>query len=695
MLKIYILQLTRTLPNVAKYLIAFAAVGAVSFLFPTTAKFKYRFEKGSLWNYEDLNATFDFAIKKTANELEAERTQLEQETPPHYEIDLAETEKRKKDFEQNFEDQLISIIRRDKQNIDVLKAKNEYFKFGNDLLERWLYRGIVEADSMLRAKDKNFIVHIVRGNTVEKQTFQTLSTYEKIKIELGDTLQKSPLKDAELLYSLLESSLTPNLRFNAELTKKYKQQQLEEIAQSRGMVRRGELIVRKNALIDDYVYQKILSYKEQYETETLGSRKFYLVFGGYCLFIGTLVWLFMRYLCLYAPPVFARIRWVIFLMLWVVLYTYLLYLTKVSGVMSLYVLPFCIVPIVVKNFYDRELALLTHILTVITAVAVVSPNFEFCVLQIAGGLIAIYFHVETRYWGGFFRSIFFIILTYACCYIGFALAEEGTFTYIEWRELFWLPLNGLLTMLAYPLIPLLGSLFGFTSNIHLAELSDLNNPLLSELSAKAPGTLQHSLQVAHLAEKAALAVRANAILVKVAALYHDIGKTLNPMYFIENQSDNNNPHDQMPPLDSARVIIDHVTEGVKLAHRYSLPDELINFIKTHHGTTSVEYFYRMYLRQYPDREADRYLFCYPGPTPQSREEAILMLADSIEAAAKSLREKTVASIDDLVERICSDKIANGQFRNAAISFRDLEQCKAVFKQTLKSIYHLRVEYPKK
>ena len=263
---------------------------------------------------------------------------------------------------------------------------------------------------------------------------------------------------------------------------------------------------------------------------------------------------------------------------------------------------------------------------------------------------------------------------------------------MHWVVFVWLMLNGFLTLLAYPLIPLLGNLFGFTSNITLAELSDLDHPLLKELSLKAPGTLQHSLQVSNLAEAAAKAIGAQDLLVKVGALYHDVGKTLKPHYFIENQS-GTNPHDQLSHLDSARIIIEHVTEGVKMAQQKNLPKIIVDFIKTHHGTTAVEYFYRLHNQNTEGGTNDRAPFQYLGPRPRTREEVILMLADSLEATSKSLKVKTNESIDELVERIVTDKVAHGQLQDSEMTFGELETCKVSFKATLKSIHHLRIEYP--
>jgi cyclic-di-AMP phosphodiesterase PgpH len=414
---------------------------------------------------------------------------------------------------------------------------------------------------------------------------------------------------------------------------------------------------------------------------------------GYYLLTTLILSLFVFYLKYHAAPIFAQLRWVLFLMGWIVLYTYLMYAIKSSDVLHPYMVPFCIGPIVIKNFYRRELAFITHVVTILTVGLITSPGYEFIFLQLMTGLVVTFTRFDTRYWANFFQSIFYIVLVYVLGYLGFLFIEESNLQNMNWSVFIWLMLNGFLTLLAYPLIPLLGNVFGFISNITLAELSDLSHPLLKELSIKAPGTLQHSLQVANLAEAAAKEIGAKDLLVKVGALYHDIGKTAKPHYFIENQS-GVNPHDQLTYLESARTIIAHVTEGVKMAEKYALPPLIINFIRTHHGTTAVEYFYRLHTQSTEGGSNDRAQFQYVGPRPRSREEVILMLSDSLEATSKSLKTHTNESIDALVERIVSDKISHGQLQDSELTFNELEKCKVSFKATLKSIHHVRIEYPK-
>jgi putative nucleotidyltransferase with HDIG domain len=373
-------------------------------------------------------------------------------------------------------------------------------------------------------------------------------------------------------------------------------------------------------------------------------------------------------------------------------------------ILDLYLVPFCIIPIIIINFFNPQLALVTHLITILLVSMLLSLDYHFILTQILVGMVAVVTKLKTRYLSNFFLSLLYIGLAYCIAFFSLEIVHAGTIfpvvtengTMVEegvrWYMLRWILFNIFLTLLSYPLIPLLEKIFGLTSDITLVELSDLDKPLLKMLSIKAPGTLQHSLQVANLSEAAAKAIDANALLVKVAALYHDIGKMHQPHYYIENQNDTN-PHDKLNHLESAQIIIQHVTEGVKLAKKHRLPSVLIDFIWTHHGTTRVEFFYRMHQKEHPDEEIDATLFTYPGPKPTTKEQAIMMIADSLEAASKSLKSPTEEDINNLVENIIKGKIAGGQLKHTNLSFKELEKIKVVFKKLLKSMNHVRIVYP--
>jgi hypothetical protein len=442
--------------------------------------------------------------------------------------------------------------------------------------------------------------------------------------------------------------------------------------------------VPRFGVISEPVQLKLESLKEHFEIEI--AQRSWGIYFGYFLLTALVIGLFAAFLYLYCRPLFDNWYELTFLLAWFPVFAYLVYIITRIDALSVYIIPFGIVPILVKTFYDKWLALFTHSMIVLLATFLSSSGFEFAFLQTLIGVVILLTNVDTRDWNQYFFTILYIFLAYC-------LVQQGSFKGIDLAMFNWIFLSTFLTLLANPLIPLLERMFGYTSSMGLAELSDLNRPLLQELAIKAPGTLQHSLQVANLAEAAARRIGANHLLVRVAALYHDIGKIIQPEYFIENQG-GVNPHDQLPYRESARIIIAHVTQGVELAKQYRLPKLLNDFILTHHGTTLVEYFYRKEQDAFPGEAISETDFCYPGPKPRTKEESILMLADSIEAAAKaSLKNPVPGDIQALVERIIASKLSKKQLEDSALTFNDLEKCKAVFLQILRSVYHARIEYP--
>jgi len=430
----------------------------------------------------------------------------------------------------------------------------------------------------------------------------------------------------------------------------------------------------------------------QMEKSNIFSSKRIIYFIGYFLLTALIIGALLMYSSKYFPERFQKISGTLFLLIWPVLFSFLVFLVNQNDSLSPYLIPFCLVPIIVFNFYGGRLALFVHIVVVLIASFLSGLGYEFTFLQILAGIVTVLIISETRYWNKFFTSILVILATYLIGYLGLALINSGSLVKSEYMVFGWLAMNSLLLLLAYPFIPIVEKLFGFTSSISLAELSDMNQPLIKELSLKAPGTLQHSLQVANLGEAAAEKIGANSLLVKTAALYHDIGKLKNPKYFIEN-SKGENHHASLSNFDSAEMIINHVKDGEAMAKKARLPQLITDIIKTHHGTTRVEYFYRQQKSQEPEREFDESIFRYPGPKPSTKEQTILMIADSVEAASKSLKNPTGQDIDKLIDGIVEYKIGEGQLSDSELSFNELDTCKEVFKSLLRSIYHVRIEYP--
>lgn len=684
-------KILNRLPQLYRYLLVVGVVAFIAWLFPDNAKFKYEFDRGQTWRYEDLYAPFDFAIKKTEAELEAERREVEQELSPVYELDPEVLRRQKEKFEDAFEGQL-QEVRQSDMFVDVRNRPRRYTEYGNWYLEKIYQRGVIQLAPQHADKGEDFVINIVRGNTSQRQTLGNVYTLAGARNLLSDSLPYSRLADPDFLFPILENMVRPNLFYNDTLTQKFREDLLAAITTSRDMVEKGEKIVARDGVVTGEIYQRLVSFKEQYEQRVTEKKSSLGIRIGYLLLTLLIVGTFLWYLNVYSQSIFRGFGQLTFVLMWLAVYAYVVFLVEQTDILSAYMIPFCIVPIVIKTFYNENLALLTHLTVVLIASFMSSLGYEFTFLQILAGLVVLLSDTDTRDWSRFFSAMIYVFLTYALSFLGLSLIKEGALETIDWQVYSWIFLGVFLTLLAYPLIPLLERLFGFVSSITLVELSDMNRPLLQELALKAPGTLQHSLQVANLAEAAARKVDADPLLVKVAALYHDVGKTKQPEFFIENQS-GKNPHEELTELESAEVIISHVTEGEQLARKYRLPKVLVDFIRTHHGTTRTEYFYRTYLKEYPEEEVDESRFRYPGPIPRSKEETILMMADSIEAACKTLKNPSEGDINELIDKIINGKISQGQLNDSEMTFEELQICKSVFKQLMRSVHHVRIEYP--
>ncbi|RZK66514.1 MAG: HDIG domain-containing protein, partial [Pedobacter sp.] len=445
-------------------------------------------------------------------------------------------------------------------------------------------------------------------------------------------------------------------------------------------------------VIDDEIFQKLQSFKEIYEaqTKTIGDSK--LVYFGQILLVGFIVSLLMVFLKLFRKDIFADNRQLTLILL--VTTTMLLSLTWAIklNLPSLYYIPFCIVPIIIRILFDTRLALYLHLLVILIAGFFVPNSFEFVFFQTTAGMVAIYSIRNLIKREQLLLSALFILSAYFISFVGIALLREGSITNIEWGNFVPFIVSVLLSLLAYPLIYAFERLFGITSDIALIELTNTNNKLLRELAFKAPGTFQHSLQVANLAEAAIFKIGGNSLLVRAGALYHDIGKIENPQYFIENQNTAVSPHDKLPYEQSAQIIIKHVHKGIEITRKNQLPESVIDFIRTHHGNTRVDYFYQSFLKNSPEKFVDENIFRYPGPIPFSKETGVLMLADSVEAASRSLKNPDAQSINALVERIIDYKLEQDQLDNCDITLKDIETIKLIFKTMLMSIYHVRIDY---
>ncbi len=674
-----------------QYLMVATAIILISLLYPNSVKFKYEFQKGQEWRYEDLSAPFDFPINKSDEEISEDKQQMERDISPYYRLNPSLQSAKLKDCEAAINRWKIMAVTQG-DSVDIEKKALDYIAFSERLLGGLLAEGVIELAPGHQGADGNFVINVVEGTNTYKRTISSFRTLGNANQLIRDSLNSLSSLMPSSLQQVIQSALVVNISFDKEQTEKVTAEIMSGFVTTKGLVRQGDLIVQRGNLITNEVYEKLVSFRDKYASDISSLRSAGVVFVGYLLITILIFVALMLYINAYNRELLLNWKHLAFILMWILLFSYLTFFIEKGNVLNAYLIPFCIVPVIVSHFFNFRLAFFAHVIVILVSGFLTTLGFPFIFMQIVAGVVAVLAVADARDWSKFFKSVLAIVLAYVLSFFAVSLVEEGSFIKVDWDVYGLLLLNGLLTLLAFPLIPLVEKLFGFTTSISLVELSDMNRPLLRGLAIKAPGTLQHSLQVGNLCEAAAREIGANELLVRVGALYHDIGKMEKPHFFIENQG-HGNPHDNIDAIESAKIIIGHVEEGVKLAKKNKLPKLLIRFITTHHGTTRTDYFYKTYLQNNPGISIDEEEFTYPGPTPISKEEGIMMLADTIEAAARALKNPDENDISELVEKLVAYKIDAGQLDKCALTYGEVAKCKKVFKKTLKSVHHVRIEYP--
>ncbi|WP_120181166.1 HD family phosphohydrolase [Pelobium manganitolerans] len=664
------------------------AVMIITAVLPKHAKFKYEFEKGNVWLHDDLVSPFNFPIRKTVDEIRKDKESILKSVLPVYEVDEKVLQNQILQYQSDFEAKWKNAGLPD----DASKSKN--FDAGYKILENIYARGVIGLNKKYQRDGEQYVISLLRNNVETQVSTATLLTQTTAVAKLTDLLVAEKNIHSDLLLDVLKDHISPNVIYNEALTERIEKQAIENVSATRGMVQKGELIVSQGSTVTEDIYQKLESLRRTYEESitTPSDRK--LTLAGQFLLVGMAVCLLMVFLYLFRRDIFQDNRQISLILLIVTGMLVSLSWAINLRLPSLYYIPYCIVPIIIRILFDTRLAMNIHLLVVLIASFFLPNSFEFAFLQITAGMVAIYSIKNLVRREQFLISALLILTNYFVAYLGISLIREGTLDAIDWPKFLPFIFSVLLSLLAYPLIYLFEKLFGITSDITLIELTNTNTPLLRELAFKAPGTFQHSLQVANLAESAIFKIGGNALLVRAGALYHDIGKMDNPQFFIENQNKGLNPHDKLPYEESAQIIIRHVLNGVEMARRNNLPEVIIDFLRTHHGNTRVDYFYQSFLKNFPEKIVDENTFRYPGPIPFTKETAVLMLADSVEAASRSLKEPDAESISNLVERIIDYKLEQNQLNDSNITLKEIETIKLIFKTMLMGIYHVRVDYLK-
>ncbi|HET8839181.1 MAG TPA: HDIG domain-containing protein [Flavobacteriaceae bacterium] len=657
----------------------------IVYLFPKGSQFKYDFNKGKPWQYDNLYAPFDFAILKSSEEIKEEKEQIFQNNIPFY------------DYNEKIPEQVASEVEKELQLVfsdSILEIhKKNLLRFSENLVKEIYEKGILLEIEPLK---DNRIIYLKRGNEVEEVAYKSILKQDGLEDFVNKKINLAGLEEfrsdiLEVIFNLAK----PNVTANKELTQTALQAKIDAISYTRGSISQGSRIVAKGEMIDANKFEILNSLKTEYEAKDWTQTNYFLIIFGYSLLVCLALSMLLLFIRKYRLTIFENNTKVTFIFFNVILMVLLTVLIMRVDIGYVYVVPLCILPLTLKAFFDARLGLFTHVVTVVILGFIVPNSYEYMFLQIIAGIVTILTVSELYKRANLFISVGQITAVYILAYFAFTIIQEGDLAEIEYTTFIMFLLGGVATLFVQPLIYAYEKLFGLISDMSLLELSDMNSKLLKELSNKAPGTFHHSLNVANLAEAAANEIGANAMLVRVGALYHDIGKMENPTFFTENQSTSVTPHDEIEPLESARIIMGHVLKGIEMAKKNNLPDRVIDFIRTHHGTTTVYYFYikEKELAEAEGNEVDIKDFTYPGPIPFSKETAILMMSDSVEAASKSLKEPTSYLIDSFVEKIINKQMDEGQFLNADITFKDIQIIKKVLKRKLNNIYHLRVEYP--
>ena len=687
----------------------------IVYLLPREGKFKYEFQKGKPWMHETLIAPFDFPVYKKQKQVDAEKDSILKNLKPYFKYDSTVNRLQMNAFERNFKKDVESFLKKDTNSNELRfsghsrnrfrKATGKFYSEMNELLEEVYKRGVIQTSEVDVDLDSDSKIVILEDNVAREfpysQVYNQKEAYkylvnqsEKVLERLRKQYNLTNEKQLDFFENIeFYNYIKPNLHYDQETTKQVRQNLLSNLSLTEGMVQAGERIISKGEVVDAKTYQILESLKREFEGRLGGEYQSNLVLLGQFIFVFAAIFVLYLFLYHFRIEILQNISKTIFILLLVILMILISSVTISLQPEVVYILPFAILPIMIKSFYDARLALFIHIITVMIVGFFAPSSFEFVFMNFTVGIVAIFSLTSLNRRGKLFLSSILVILSYSFIFFGLAITQEGNIGNIEWMNFAYFGMNGAMVLASYPLIYVFEKSFGFLSDVTLMELSDTNQPLLRRLSEEAPGTFQHSLQVANLAETAVYQIGGNSLLVRTGALYHDVGKMENPIYFVENQDRGFNPHEHLEFEESAKIIIGHVKKGVQIADKYKLPAGIVDFIRTHHGTTKVQYFYKRFLKEI-NEEVDESKFTYPGPKPFSKEMAVLMMSDAVEAASRSYASLDEKTINSLVDNIIDSQLNEGQFENVDITLREITIIKGLFKKKLQNFYHARIKYPK-
>lgn len=663
----------------SRTLLVLITVLLIVWALPRNESKQFRYDIGKPWMYGSFIAKFDFPIYKTDETIKEQEDSLLETYQPYYNYDPAVEKKQ------------VSKFLADYQN-GIPGLPHNYVRLIADRLHRLYQAGIMDTPEYNEAyRDSTSQVRLVSGNSAQSISlgcvYSTLSAYEQLFIDEQIAMQRPILQRCNL-----NNYIEPNLIYDKGKSETERNDLLSSIPPASGMVMSGQKVIDRGDIVDEYTYRVLSSFEREIKRRSATQTQITNTIIGQVIFVTLMVFLFTMYLGLFRRDYFNKPRSIAMLYTLITLFPVVVSLMMRHNFLSVYMLPFAMVPIFVRVFMDSRTAFVCHVTMILICTTAVRYQYEFIIIQLVAGLIAIYSLRELTRRAQVFKTAILVGIGSTFVYLALQLMQDNDFSSMDHDMYYHFVVNAVLLLIAYPMMYIIEKMFGFVSSVTLFELSNTNRGLLRDLSEIAPGTFQHSITVGNLAAEIANKIGANALLVRTGALYHDIGKMKNPVFFTENQA-GVNPHDTLTYQESARIIISHVTEGVKLAERENLPTIIRDFIVTHHGTGITKFFYIKYKNEHPEEEVSPAPFTYPGPNPFTREQAILMIADGVEAASRSLPEYTEESISTLVNRMIDQDVTDGYFKECPITFRDLAIAKLVLIERLKAIYHTRISYP--
>lgn len=664
-------------PLVFKILVLALMLLIIALAYPhKSGSFSYRFEIGRPWTHSLITAQYDFPIYKSEEQVRKEQADALRSFAPYFNVSSRVAKQQQE-----------AIVRAAKETVSA-----EELAYLAQKIKDLYANGILSIEDAGRVGADGYSSIIVVNAKHQAAAYQ-LSDCFTPRAAYDILLAGSPAGENTRLNRIgLNGLLIPNLVYDSATTASMHQKLLEEVTETCGLVQKGEKIIDRGEIVDAETYQILLSLKRVMEERGIDTSRANWMFAGTISLFALFITLMTFYLMVFRPQLFADIRSLLFFCLLMTVVIVVACAVVRYTPLSIYIVPFAWVPIITRVFYDSRTALYLHLITVLICSFLAAVPFEFLILQMAAGMVAVSSLKDMAQRSQLFQTAFWIMLTYMCCYTAFILATKGGFL-VHWHIYIYFAINALLVVCSYIIIYMFEKTFRLVSNVTLVELTNINSDLMLEFAEKAPGSFQHSLQVSNMAMEAAKPIGANALLVRAGALYHDIGKMAAPQNFIENQQDGPNPLSAMSYEQAAATVISHVSEGVRIAEEHGLPEVVIAFIRMHHGSSKTRFFYNSYVNAHPGEHVDESLFLYPGPKPNTKETAIVMMADAVEARSRSLQVYTEESISQMVEQMISMQMADGQFEDTPLTFSDVRIVKEVFTRKLISMNHHRIAYP--